>query len=282
MTTSSFELTKQYLSQNEIDNDIKDDLKEYFIEFPEEWQTTKPIKTYDKKTQHKVNDEKQIVTITVGDIKLCNQKQIKFTFPKALFEAIPDYRTFQWTIDNSSNTEGHRIEMTTKSQLFKSDDPCGYLSISPRCISEKTSFLIQVIAMRKSIKRQTNLFICFCFSSSPNGISLKEDDPDLPVIEKKKEDELGSGTEAVIYKTIFRKEKVAVKRFKIETNTHEMEILKQLRHPNVIELLAMFYDKEKKLNVIMPRAIGSFYEKYLVQSDVTNCLILKDVLKDVS
>ena len=109
-----------------------------------------------------------------------------------------------------------------------------------------------------------------------NGISIEEDDPEL---EFNKANKLGDGGEATVYKAVFRNEKVAIKVFKEERNTKEMELLQELRHPNIIELLGTFYDSEKKLSVILKLAIGTLEDKHLQQSDAVNCKILCDAWK---
>ena len=215
-------------------------------------------------------------TIQIGDIKLCDKKTFTLTFPSLLFDTIKA-KTYLWKVDPASNEMNHNIHAHGE-KTFNPKNPKASITLEPRCVSEEASIVLKIFTRKISKEIPTNVSIKIGFSSSPNGITIDENDTEL--VCDKTEKPIGEGGEAKIFGGLFRGEKVVVKEFFEFTNTKEMDILKQLRHPNLIEILGIFYSgNERHINIIMKRAIGSLDKLYLQQSDVMNCTMLQHVAK---
>ena len=86
----------------------------------------------------------------------------------------------------------------------------------------------------------------------------------------------------MIYGAVFRKRDCVLKKFmKITSGKNLPELLKHLRHPNIIEFYGYFLDENEHVNVVLERAITSFDKCYCNYDDSINCSILQNIIRGI-
>ena len=115
-------------------------------------------------------------------------------------------------------------------------------------------------------------------------IQCTDDELILPKKEVRFDDDhrIGNkGAQGCCYLAKYQNENVVVKMYYSEVGKIESKIMKEMRHKNIVDILAQFYDVDNSFNIIMPKAVSSYKEMYERLSDKQNAKLLIDCIHGI-